>query len=123
LHIVAGARHFVDLPFAACCAGSHSFARKNPQTVENDREKFRPFLSRDFSRSRPRVREASGTPRRTPTQNSQAFLVYSARIFFFPVLPKDSLAAVSRARVEAMLTVWLSFLVFAGRACSSYTNR
>jgi len=27
------------LQFAACYAGSHSFARKNPQTAENDRRK------------------------------------------------------------------------------------
>jgi hypothetical protein len=38
-----------------------------------------------------------------------------AEIFSIPVVPKDSLAAVSRAAVDAMLTVWLSFLVFAGR--------
>jgi hypothetical protein len=42
--------------------------------------------------------------------------------FFSPVLPKDSLAAVSRAPVDAMLTVWLSFLVFAGRTCSQHAN-
>src|SRR6266516_1906952 len=28
-----------SLPFAACYAGSHSLARKNPQTAENDHRK------------------------------------------------------------------------------------
>ncbi len=55
-------------------------------------------------------------------KTAEGFSFTMVRIFFSGSA-KDSLAAVSRARVDAMLTVWLSFLVFAGRACSSYTNR
>ena len=39
---IAGASNVAGsggLPFAACYAGSHSFAQKIPQTVENDRRK------------------------------------------------------------------------------------
>jgi hypothetical protein len=38
LHSIADDRHFGHLAFAVCGAGLRSFAAKNSQTVENDRE-------------------------------------------------------------------------------------
>jgi len=47
LRTVADTRHFSHFTFLARGAELHSFAAKNSQTVENDREKFSGALRHD----------------------------------------------------------------------------
>ena len=68
---------------------------------------FSPFARWDHGKSR------SSTY--TNSEQLRVCRLLGPGFFPFRVLPKDSLIAVSRAPVDAMLTVWLSFWVFTGR--------